>query len=330
MAKDKEEVDVLQAALDQINKSIGKGTVYEYRNFEGEERERIPTGTLTGDIITGGGWVRGLMNYVSGGFSASKSTLCALAIRETQKKGLKAVYIDHEYSLDLGYLAALGVDVDNLIISQPDCIEDGYQIFCDLVETGKIGTVIFDSIAAAQTRKELEGDVGDQTMGVKAKLNAVTFPKITMLLKKHNAVGLMVNQNRVKIGIAYGSPIYDPGGEAVKFFPSIKIEVNQSTKEKGDDGDIVGNLIKIKCTKNKTARPFMEGEYTINYGTGIDNVKEVFTIGYKIGLIQRAGAYFSYLDTKLGQGEGNAVETLRDNPDLTGIIEKQIREHYEI
>lgn len=330
MAKEEKEIDVLQKALDQINKSMGKGTVYEYRNFEGEERERIPTGTLTGDIITGGGWVKGVMSYISGGFSSGKSTLCALAIRETQKKGQRAVYIDSEYSLDLGYLAGLGVDVDSLIVSQPNCMEDGYQILCDLIETGKIGTVIFDSIAAAQTRKELEGDVGDQTMGVKAKLNAVTFPKITMLLKKHNAIGIMVNQTRLKMGIAYGSPISEPGGESVKFFPSIKIEVNQSTKEKGDDGDIVGNLIKIKCTKNKTARPFMEGEYVINYGTGIDNVREVFTIGCKLNLIIRNGAYYSYLDTRLGQGESNAVNTLRDNPDLVEIIEKQIREHYGI
>lgn len=326
--KQTEGVDVLQGALDKLNKAMGAGSVYEYKNFQGEEKERVSSGSLSIDYLCGGGYVKGLMHYISGGFSSGKSTLCLHAIKEVQKLGGKCVYIDHEYCLDSVYASSIGVNMDELIIAQPTCIEDGYQILIDLVETGKIDLVIFDSIAAAQTRKELEGEVGEHTMGVKAKLNSITFPKICQLLKKTNTIGLFINQQRMKIGIAYGSPIVEPGGESVKFYPSIKLEVNQSTKQQDGSGEISGNLVKAKCTKNKTSRPFLEASYVINYGEGVDYAHEVFDLGQKFGYIKRGGAWFSYEDTSLGQGEANAIAMLRDNPDLLAILDTQIRSNF--
>jgi recombination protein RecA len=332
MAKGKaEEVvkkDVLQEALDKLNKAMGAGSVYEYKNFQGEEKERVSSGSLSIDYIIGGGYVKGLMHYISGGFSSGKSTLCLHAIKEVQRLGGKCAYIDSEYCLDSTYASSIGVDMGELIVAQPNCIEDGYQILIDLVETGKIDLVIFDSIAAAQTRKELEGDVGDHTMGIKAKLNSVTFPKICQTLKKSNTIGLFINQQRMKMGIAYGSPITEPGGESVKFYPSIKIEVNQSTKQQDGAGDISGNLVKAKCTKNKTSRPFLEASYVINYGEGVDYVHEIFDLGQKFGYIKRGGAWFSYEETSLGQGEANAIAMLKDNPDLVAILDEQIRSNF--
>jgi recombination protein RecA len=329
MAKTKEEsTDVLQATLDRLNKAMGAGTVYEYKNFQGEDKERVSSGSLSIDYLCGGGYVKGLMHYISGGFSSGKSTLCLHAIKEVQRLGGKCAYVDSEYCLDASYAESIGVDMEELIVTQPNCIEDGYQILIDLVNTGKIDLIIFDSIAAAQTKKELEGDVGDATMGIKAKLNSTTFPKICQALKKNNTIGIFINQQRMKMGIAYGSPITEPGGESVKFYPSIKLEVNQSTKQQEGDGTISGNLVKAKCTKNKTSRPFLEATYVINYGEGIDNIHEVFDLGQKFGYIKRGGAWFSYEDTSLGQGEDKAIAMLRDNPDLVDILTEKIRTHF--
>lgn len=320
----KEETGKLQKAIELLNKNMGGGTVYEYKNFTGSPVKRMRTGSIGLDVITGGGWVHGLMNYISGWESSGKSTACLYAIKECQKIGKKAVYIDHEYSFDKKYAESLGVNVDELILSQPDNIEQGYQILINLVETGEVGLVVFDSIAAAMTLKELEGDVGDASMGVKAKLNSTTFPKICMSAKKTDTVVLMVNQLREKIGVMFGSPVTEPGGNALKFWPSIKIETRQSTKAKGEGDEIIGNLIKAKCTKNKTYPPFKETEYSIVYGEGIDRIAEVVDIGTAFGVITRAGSWFSYDDTKLGQGRNNAIATLKDNPELVEEIEDLI------
>lgn len=320
-------LDLLKEVMDKINKSYGAGTVYEYKNFTGEERERVPTGSLGLDYITGGGWVKGLMHYISGFESSGKSTLCLYAIAEVQKKGGRAAYIDHEYCFDKAYAESLGVNVNELIVSQPDTIEKGYQIFVDLCSTGMLDLIVFDSIAAAQTQKEADGDVGDQSMGVKAKLNSTTFPKITQVLHKYNVIGIFVNQLREKIGISYGSPITEPGGNAVKFYPSIKIEVRQSEKQKDDEGMITGNLVKAKCTKNKTSRPFLETDYIINYGEGISREMEILSFGQDLGLIKRSGSWYSYGDVKLGQGASNVVLLLKDNVDLTDELEAIIRKN---
>jgi len=247
MAKEKIKNPNLKQTLEMLNKAMGEGTVYKYKDFKGVPKERQRTGILGLDVITGGGWVKGLMNYISGWESSGKSTACAYAIAECQKNGGIAAYIDSEQSFDKTYAESLGVKVDEMILSQPDNIENGYQILLDLVRTGEVDLIVFDSIAAAPTKKELQGDVGDSAIGLKARINSSTFPLICSAAKKTNTTIIMVNQLREKIGVMYGSPVTEPGGNSVKFYPSIKIEVKQSTKAK-EEGEVVGNLIKAKCT----------------------------------------------------------------------------------
>lgn len=325
MAKEKESLD---AVLARINKSVGDGSVYKYSDYTGIPTERLRSGSIGIDILTGGGWVIGQMNYLSGWESSGKSTLCLYAIAETQKLGGVAAYIDHEYSFDKTYATSLGVDVDSMILAQPDCIEDGYQIALDLIESGQINTLIFDSIAAAIPKKELEGDVGDKTMAEKARLNSINFPKFCSHAKKNNVTLIFVNQLREKIGVMFASPVTEPGGNSVKFYPSIKIEVQQSTKLKDGD-DVAGNLVKANCKKNKTARPFKTCEYNIVYGLGIDRNAEVLHYAEQLGIILKAGSWYSLADggTKIGQGGNKALEFLSENPDLVELIEERIYEN---
>lgn len=334
MAKEKKLT--LDQTLDNINKTLGEGTVYEYKNYTGKPVERLRTGSIGLDIATGGGYVYGLMNYISGWESSGKSTLCLYAIREAQKKIAKAgsnkkcAYIDHEYSFDKKYAESLGVNVDDLILSQPDTAEHGYQILLDLMATGEIEVIVFDSIAAALTKREIEGELDDSNMGVKAKLNSATFPKLCRVAKENNVPLIMVNQLREKLGVMFGSPVTEPGGNALKFYPSLKLETRQSTKAK-EDGEVTGNLVKAKVTKNKTAPPFKEAEYSIVYGQGIDRISEIIYWGAFFGIIKKAGSWFSLSEDafgedaiKLGQGANGAKATLEDNPDLTDQIEEKI------
>jgi recombination protein RecA len=329
--KSKKETSSLESTMEMLNKALGSPVVYEYKNYVGEPVKRSRTGSIGLDIATGGGWVHGGMNYISGWESSGKSTLCLYAIRESQKKGTrKCAYLDHEYTFDRTYAESLGVDVDNLVVAQPDVVEDGYMIALRLIESGEIDTLVFDSIAAALCRKEVEGDIGDSNMGVKAKINSQTFPKLCKAAKKHNVVLIMVNQLREKLGVMFGSPITEPGGNALKFYPSIKVVVQQSTKDKSD-GEIVGNLVKAKVTKNKTAAPFKEAEYSIVYGSGIDRLGEILHWGEYYGIISKAGSWYSISPdvqdiggTKLGQGANGASTTLRDNPEVAEILEDLI------
>lgn len=318
--------DILEGIMDNINKTMGAGTIYKYGDYQGADKERLRTGILGLDLITGGGWVKGLMNYISGWESSGKSTACLYAIKEAQKEGITCAYIDHEYSFDKYYAESLGVNVDSLIVTQPDTIEQGYQILIDLASTGKVGLILFDSIAAAQTKKQSEGDVGDQSMGVKAKLNSETFPKICSVIKKNNVTLLMVNQLREKIGVMFGSPVTEPGGNSIKFYPSIKVEVRQSTKEKDGD-EVTGNLIKAKCTKNKTSRPFREVEYSITYGEGINRNEEIVNAAMHFGLMTKAGSWYKYGETSVGQGLQGAARTLEDNPDMAEELERLVYEN---
>lgn len=320
----------LDQALEDINKTLGAGTAYEYKNFTGAPVKRLRTGSIGLDIATGGGYVYGLMNYISGWESSGKSTLCLYAIKEAQEKGGKCMYVDHEYSFDKGYAESLGVNVDELILSQPDTAEHGYEVLLKLMATGEIKVAVFDSIAAALTQREIEGDLGDSNMGVKAKLNSGTFPKLCRVAKENGVALIMVNQLREKIGVMFGSPVTEPGGNALKFYPSLKIETRQSTKDK-IDGEVTGNLVKAKVTKNKTAPPFKEAEYSIVYGEGIDRIGEVIFWGERYGIINKAGSWYSLSEDafgsdaiKLGQGANGAKATLIDNPDLTDQIEEKI------
>lgn len=328
MSKVEKQVTV-DKVLEDLNKKFGKGTIYKYSDFEGTDTERIPTGTLSLDILTGGGWICGGMNYISGWESSGKSTACLYAIREAQKAGKKTAYIDHEYSFDKTYAESLGVNVDDLVVTQPDTMEDGYEIIIELSKSGLFGAIIFDSIAAAEPRKSMDGDVGDQSMGVKAKLNSETYPKICREIKKTNTMLLMVNQLRSKIGIVYGSPDTEPGGNANKFYPSIKVEVKQGSKEKEGD-EVIGNLIKAKCQKNKTSVPFREAEYQIIYGEGIDRNYEIVSFGLKLGILSKAGSWIKYGETTIGQGAYGSAEVLKDNIELAQELETKIKDYYGI
>lgn len=330
MAKTESKKESLDDALSSLNKALGEGTVYEYKNYTGAPVKRLRTGSIGLDIATGGGYVYGLMNYISGWESSGKSTLCLYAIKEAQKLSDKCAYIDHEYSFDRTYAESLGVNVDELIVSQPDTAEHGYEVLLRLMATGEVKVAVFDSIAAALTQREIEGDLGDSNMGVKAKLNSATFPKLCRVAKENGVALIMVNQLREKIGIMFGSPVTEPGGNALKFYPSLKVETRQSTKAK-TDGEVTGNLVKAKITKNKTAPPFKEAEYSIVYGEGIDRLGEIIHWGEYYGIIIKAGSWFSLSKDafgedaiKLGQGANGAKTTLADNPDLTDQIEEKI------
>lgn len=330
----KDKLSGLDAVMGSINSALGNTVVYEYKNYVGQPVKRLRTGSIGLDIATGGGWIYGGMNYISGWESSGKSTLCLYAIKEAQRTAKrKCAYVDHEYTFDRTYAESLGVDVDNVIVAQPDTAEIGYMILLKLIESGEIDTIVFDSIASALTEREVMGDIGDSNMGVKAKLNSSTFPKLCKAIKQNDVALIMVNQLREKIGIMFGSPVTEPGGNALKFYPSIKITVQQSTKAKAE-GEVTGNLVKAKCGKNKTAAPFKEAEYSIIYGEGIDRLGEIIDIGEDFGIIKKAGSWFSVSDDiqdiggqKLGQGKNGARATLADNPELAEILETMIYEY---
>ena len=321
------EKNALDIALESLNKNIGEGTVYKYKDFKGTPEERLPSGILAIDYVTGGGWAKGRIHYLVGWESSSKSTICLYATRQCQRAGGRVLYADSEMSYDKKYAEALGVDVDELIITQPDCMEDGYNVIEKLVSTGMVDMVIFDSVAASQTRRELEGEIGDSAMGVKAKLNSQAMPKFLSLFKKHNCIGIWVNQYREKIGISYGSPLTEPASNALKYAASIKLEVARSTQIK-DGEEVVGNLFKVKCTKNKTAAPYKTAEYNIEYGLGVDYDQEVFDFAVSADIIKRAGSWFSYGEVKLGQGADKAKDFLVSNQEMFKEIEDNVREAY--
>lgn len=323
----KKEKSALDLALESLNKNIGEGSVYKYKDFKGLERERLKSGILGIDYVTGGGYVKGAIHYLVGWESSGKSTCCLYAVRECQKEGGNVLYVDSENSFDKKYSESLGVNVDEMIISQPDCMEDGYNIIEKLVSTGEIQMVIFDSVAASQTRRELEGEIGDSALGVKAKLNSQAMPKFLNLFKKHNCIGIWVNQYREKIGVQFGSPITEPASNALKYAASIKLEVARSTQIK-DGEEVVGNLFKVKCTKNKTAAPYKTAEYNIEYGLGVDYELEVFNYAVSADIIKRSGAWFSYGETKLGQGAEKAKDFLLTMPELFTEVEDNVREAY--
>lgn len=315
----------LDELLKEINNSFGKDSIYEYGNFEGDKTiQRIKTGSIGLDYITGGGWARGLMNYIVGFESSGKSTACLLAMASAQRDGGVVAYIDHEYSFDSTYAKALGVDVDKLIVSQPDTMEDGYEIFLKLASSGKFSVIAFDSIAASIPRKEAEGDVGDANIALRARINSTTLPKICRELKKSNTAGLFVNQFREKPGVMYGSPITEPGGNALKFYPSIKVEMKKSQKSE-EDGYVIGNLVKVTCTKNKTSAPFRKTEFDIIYGEGVSKEGEILDFAAELGIVTKSGAWYSYEGTNIGQGRAKTILMLKDNEELLLTIENEVR-----
>lgn len=327
MANVKEEKDLIGAALDAIAKSQGAGSAYIVGDFKPLPMERINPGSITLYDLTGGGYPVGRIIEVDGWESSGKTTVCLLAVAEAQKKypTKRAVYIDGENALDTGYAKALGVDIDNMILAQPDNMEQGYQIIESLVKTGQVSIVIFDSVAGTITQKELEGEIGEVTaMGVKAKLMSQAMPKFSALFHSTKTTGLWINQFREKIGVMFGSPITTPGGNALKFTASVRLETRQSTKEKDADNNINAIKIAVKCIKNKTAKPFKEGSYNIIFGVGIDKISEIASYGEALGIIKKSGSWYSYGDTKLGQGINGLRLILEDNPEFMSELESLI------
>ncbi len=325
MATDKK--TALDTALAQIEKQFGKGAVMKLGQNAAMNVESISTGSLSLDIALGiGGLPRGRIVEIYGPESSGKTTVALHVIAEAQKKGGEAAFIDVEHALDPTYARALGVNIDNLLVSQPDTGEQALEIAEALTRSGAIDVIVIDSVAAMTTRAEIEGDMGDTHVGLQARLMSQGLRKLTSVVSKSNAVCIFINQLREKIGVMYGNPETTPGGRALKFYASVRLDVRKAEPIKSGS-DIIGNHTRVKVVKNKVAPPFKSGEFDIMYGEGISKVGEIIDLADKLNIIQKSGAWFNCGELRLGQGRDNAKKYLRDNPELMADIEKQVMEN---
>lgn len=315
----------LESAIKQIEKSYGKGTVMRLGENTAMNVEAISTGSVTLDIATGiGGLPRGRIIEIYGPESSGKTTLALSVIAQAQKAGGEAAFIDAEHALDPVYAANLGVDVDSLLVSQPDNGEQALEITETLVRSGALDVVVIDSVAALVPKAEIEGEMGDALVGAHARLMSKALRKLAGVISKSNTVLIFINQLREKVGVVYGNPEVTTGGRALKFFSSLRIEVRKQEQLKAGGGEIVGNHTRCKISKNKVAPPFKEAEFDILYGRGISKHGEIIDLGVKYEIVQKSGAWFSYGDMRLGQGRDNAREFLVVNPQLSDEIEQKI------
>ena len=328
MANDKaDKLKALKLTLDKLDKTYGKGTVMKMGDSPNENVEAISSGSLGLDIALGvGGYPKGRVVEIYGPESSGKTTLTLHAIAECQKKGGIAAFIDAEHAFDRFYAENLGVDIENLIISQPDHGEQALEIADNLIRSGAIDMVIIDSVAALTPKSEIEGEMGDSKMGLHARLMSQALRKLTSSISKTNCTVIFINQLREKIGIMFGNPETTTGGNALKFYASIRLDIRRSTQIKSTDGVVMGNKTRVKIVKNKVAPPFKLAEFDIMYGEGISKVGEIIDLAVESEIINKSGSWFSYEGTKLGQGRDAVKTLLKDNPDLMETLESKIKE----
>lgn len=322
---DEEFDNSLESVLKEISKQYGEGSVMLLGESKTMDIETISSGSLSLDIATGiGGYPKGRIVEIYGPESSGKTTLAIHAVAEAQKLGLKAAYIDAENAFDREYASALGVDVNKLYFSQPDCGEDCLEIATKLISSGKIGICVIDSVAALIPKQELEGAMGDARIGLQARLMSQALRKMVGIIKKSNCLCIFINQIREKIGVMFGNPETTTGGNALKFYASMRIEVRKSSQIKDGD-EATANLTKAKIVKNKCAPPFRKAEFEIEYGKGINKLGEILDKAIELDIIHKSGSWFSYQDTKLGQGRNVVLDLLKDNDEFVEELESQIK-----
>ena len=322
-----DKLKALKLTLDKLDKTYGKGTVMKMGDSPDESVESISSGSLGLDIALGvGGYPKGRVIEIYGPESSRKTTLTLHAIAECQKKGGIAAFIDAEHAFDRFYAEKLGVDIENLIISQPDHGEQALEIADNLIRSGAIDMVVIDSVAALTPKSEIEGEMGDSKMGLHARLMSQALRKLTGSISKTNCTVMFINQLREKIGIMFGNPETTTGGNALKFYASIRLDIRRSTQIKNSDGVVMGNKTRVKIVKNKVAPPFKLAEFDIMYGEGISKVGEIIDHAVEAEIINKSGSWFSYEGTKLGQGRDSVKNLLKDNPELMETLETKLKE----
>lgn len=320
-----EKLKALQLTLDKLEKSYGKGSIMKLGDQAVESIESISTGSISLDIALGiGGVPKGRVIEIYGPESSGKTTLATHIIAEAQKKGGIAAFIDAEHAFDKFYAKKLGVDVDNLLISQPDNGEQALEIADNLIRSGAIDVIVIDSVAALVPKAEIEGEMGDSKMGLQARLMSQALRKLTGTIAKTGCCCIFINQLREKIGVMFGNPETTTGGNALKFYASVRLDIRRTSQIKDSD-EVSGNRVKVKIVKNKVAPPFRIAEFDIMFGEGISKTGEIIDLGVDFNIIKKAGSWFSYGDTKLGQGRDAVKQLLLDNPELSEEIEAKIR-----
>jgi recombination protein RecA len=321
-----EKQKALKLTIDKIDKDYGKGTVMMMNEKSQDPMEVISTGSIGLDVALGvGGLPRGRIVEIYGPESSGKTTIATHVIAEAQKKGGMCAIVDAEHAFDSAYAKKLGVDVDNLLISQPDYGEQGLEIADRLILSGALDVVVIDSVAALVPKGELEGEMGDSKMGLQARLMSQALRKLTATISKTNTICIFINQLREKIGVMFGNPETTTGGNALKFYSSVRLDIRRMAQIK-DGEEAVGNRVKVKVAKNKVAPPFRTVEFDIVFGEGISKTGEIIDMGVELGIVQKSGSWFSYNGDKLGQGRDTVKQLLRDNPELANEIESKIRE----
>ncbi|MCI8617023.1 MAG: recombinase RecA [Clostridia bacterium] len=328
MTENTEKKKALEAAMSQIEKQFGKGSVMKLGEFKAMEIEAIPTGALSLDMALGiGGVPRGRIIEVFGPESSGKTTLALHIVAEAQKMGGEAAFIDAEHALDPVYAKKLGVDIDNLIVSQPDTGEQALEITESLVRSGALDVIVVDSVAALVPKAEIDGDMGDSHMGLQARLMSQALRKLAGAINKSKTVLIFINQLREKIGVMFGNPETTTGGRALKFYASVRLDIRKVENIK-QDGEVKGNRVRVKVIKNKVAPPFREAEFDVVYGEGISKAGNILDMAVNMDIIEKSGSWFSYNGDRIGQGRENVKKYLQDNNDILKDVEEKVRANF--